>query len=322
MRQHNSIYRLSGRLRRLLWPPGGRHEARLPHHRRGDQKTVFMKKPRYRHAGNSALLMELGDEPSLELSLHVIALGQHILQQADSRFFGYGTCATSILIEYDPHAITSSKVIECCDGWIDSLPPVDQLKIPSRLIEIPVCYNDRWTRECAEEYSRTVTRIPPDFEFLVEANGCANAGDLIQRHSSRLWWVAGVDFPGSPFLKQLGTQNRFTAPRYKTPRMRTPKGTVVLGDIFTMIYPTTTPDGHRMLGRTPVSFYDPDIYSNADFDHSLTLLRTGDRVRFRSINEDEFLAIEASVAAKTYQCAISDEREATTAEFRSGFANA
>lgn len=281
-----------------------------------------MRKPRYRHAGNSALLIELGDGPSLELSLYVIALGQHILQKVDSRFFGCGTCATTILIEYDPQKITSSEVMECCGEWIASLPPHDQLKISSRLIEIPVWYNDRWTRECAEEYSRTVTKGQPDFEFLVEANGCASAGDLIQRHSSHLWWVAGVDFPGSPFLKQLGVQDKFIAPRYNDPREWTPAGTVVLGDIFTMIYPKETPDGHRMLGRTPISFYDPDILSRPDLDHSLTSLRTGDRVRFRPINKDEFLAIEASVTAQTYQLSISDEREVTLAEFASGFANA
>lgn len=63
---------------------------------------MLVRKPRYRHAGNSALLIELGVEPSLELSLYVIALGRYILQEADSRFFGCGTCATTILIEYDP----------------------------------------------------------------------------------------------------------------------------------------------------------------------------------------------------------------------------
>lgn len=212
--------------------------------------------------------------------------------------------------------------MECCDEWIASLPPHDQLKISSRLIEIPVWYNDRWTRECAEEYSRKVTKIQPDFEFLLEANGCASADDLIQRHSSHLWWVAGVDFPGSPFLKQLGPQNKFIAPRYDNPRERTPAGTVVLGDIFTMIYPTETPDGHRMLGRTPISFYDPDIFSRPDLDHSLTSLRTGDRARFLPITEDMFLAIEAAVTAKAYQLSINDEREVTLAEFASGFANA
>lgn len=281
-----------------------------------------MRKPRYRRAGNSALLLELGDKPSLGLSLYVMALGQHILQKADVRFSGCGTCATTILVEYDPQKITSPEVMELCDGWIASLPPHDDIRISSRLIEIPVWYNDRWTRECAEEYSRVVTESQPDFEFLVEANGFAHAGDLIQRHSSCLWWVAGLDFPGSPFLKQLGSQNKFNAPRYNLPRMRTPAGTVVLGDIFTMIYPTETPDGHRMLGRTPISFFDPDIFSSPDFDRSLTSLRIGDRVFFRPINEDEFLAIEASVAAKAYQLIVSDEREVTFAEFNSGFSNA
>jgi urea carboxylase len=281
-----------------------------------------MKKPCYRHAGNSALLIELGDKPSLKLSLYIMALEQHILQKVDAHFFGCGICATTILIDYDPQKITSSEVRECCDEWIASLPPHDQLKISSRLIEIPVWYNDRQTRECAEAYSRTITKIQPDFEFLLEANGCAHADDLIQRHSSYLWWVAGVDFPGSPFLKQLGAQNKFNAPRYNIPRLRTPAGTVVLGDIFTMIYPTETPDGHRMLGRTPISFYDPGIFSSLDFDHSLTSFRVGDRVRFRPIDEEEFLAIEASVAAKTYQLIIRDEREMTFAEFSSGFTNA
>lgn len=277
-----------------------------------------MKKPRYRHAGNSALLMEFRDEPSQALSLYIMALSQHMARQADPRFLGYGTCGTTLLVEYDPQTITASKVAACCDGWMASLPPLDSILIASRLVDIPVHYNDRWTRACAEDYARTVTEMAPDFDFLVKANGCADADELIARHSSPLWWVAGVDFPGSPFLKPCGAQNRFVAPRYAIPRMQTPAGTVVLGDVFTMIYPTTTPDGHRMLGRTPISFYDPGLYASPHLDPSLITLRTGDRVRFRPISEDEFLAIEASVAAGSYHLRISDEREITYAEFLAG----
>ncbi|PYN41505.1 MAG: hypothetical protein DME00_31675 [Candidatus Rokuibacteriota bacterium] len=87
-------------------------------------------------------------------------------------------------------------------------------------------------------------------------------------------------------------------PRLDTPRTKTPPGSVGIGGIQCCIYSVESPGGFWILGRTPVSLYDPSASEP-------TLLRPGDRVRFRRIDRAEFDSIGAAVAARAYRPVIA-----------------
>ena len=70
-------------------------------------------------------------------------------------------------------------------------------------------------------------------------------------------------------------------PRLPTPRTVVPPGSVGIAESQTGIYPTATPGGWRIIGRTPVSLYRPQ--SSSPF-----LFSPGDRVQFYPIDADEF----------------------------------
>ncbi|HEY7057825.1 MAG TPA: carboxyltransferase domain-containing protein, partial [Vicinamibacterales bacterium] len=71
-----------------------------------------------------------------------------------------------------------------------------------------------------------------------------------------------------------------------SPRLKVPAGSVAVAAGQTGIYPSETPGGWHLIGRTPVKPYDPA--REAPF-----LFHPGDRVRFRRISEDEYRRVSA-----------------------------
>ena len=85
--------------------------------------------------------------------------------------------------------------------------------------------------------------------------------------------------PGFPYLGLV--PERLAMPRLSTPRAKVPAGSVGIADRQTGIYPTTTPGGWRLIGRTPIR-----LYHKAAEDPFL--LKPGDFVQFKPIDRDEF----------------------------------
>lgn len=134
----------------------------------------------------------------------------------------------------------------------------------SCLVEIPVCY---------------------DPEFALDLNDVAQYAqisprEVIDLHSAAEYHVSCIGFvPGFPFLS--GLPKKLATPRRATPRKEIPAGSVAIGGAQTGIYPLRSPGGWNLIGSTPVRLFEPDR-------NPPTLLRAGDRVRFRVITRGEF----------------------------------
>lgn len=106
---------------------------------------------------------------------------------------------------------------------------------------------------------------------------------LVARHVAPLYTVAMIGFaPGFPYLD--GLDPALALPRLATPRSRVPAGSVGIGGAQTGIYPRESPGGWRLLGRTPLTLFDPAA------DPPSRLL-PGDRVRFVAIDDAAFDAL-------------------------------
>ncbi len=138
--------------------------------------------------------------------------------------------------------------------------------------EIPVCYGG-WHG--------------PDLEELAERTGLSTA-EVIARHSGAVYTVAAVGFaPGFPYL--LGLPECLSVPRRETPRLAVPAGSVAVAGGQAGIYPSASPGGWHVLGRTNVSLFDPQGARPA-------LLQSGDRVRFVPVEKLEMAEEISSLA--------------------------
>lgn len=132
--------------------------------------------------------------------------------------------------------------------------------------EIPVCYGG--------EYG-------PDIDEVAQRAGLA-VGELIERHGEPEYVVQAIGFvPGFAYLG--GLPAALHVPRRATPRPRVPAGSVGIGGTQTGVYPLVTPGGWNLIGRSPLRLFDPARARPAR-------LRAGDRVKFRAISPEEFVA--------------------------------
>ena len=121
------------------------------------------------------------------------------------------------------------------------------------------------------QHSVAVAYDGPDLEDIARLAGLS-VGEIVTLHSSVEYTVAFIGFqPGFPYL--VGLPPELVMPRLETPRARVPAGSVAIAGEYTGIYPSATPGGWRLIGRTDVRLFDVSSESPA-------LLSPGDRVRF------------------------------------------
>lgn len=136
------------------------------------------------------------------------------------------------------------------------------------LYKIPVCYDDEFA---------------PDMESVEKITGLAKE-EIINIHTGRDYPIYMLGFlPGFAYLGDM--DKRIAAPRLETPRVRIPRGSVGIGGNQTGIYPSDSPGGWRLIGKTPVRVYD-------EKKEDPILYRAGDRIRFIRITKEDFFRID------------------------------
>lgn len=188
---------------------------------------------------------------------------------------------SSLLVTFDAQEWRHEQLEEKLAGYLDRL---DQVELPPpRFVEIPVAYGG--------EYG-------PDLNEVAERNGLT-ADQAIELHTSTTYSVYFLGFvPGFAYLGEL--PEKLATPRLATPRRKVPAGSVAIAGSQTGVYPSETPGGWSLLGRTPVAMFKagfasvkPGTRFQADRD-SISLLSLGDRVKFTAINRERFEALSAS----------------------------
>ena len=84
-------------------------------------------------------------------------------------------CFASMLVHYDPDAISFKDLAKEMTSLIGSLGPSDDIELDSRLFYFPTCYLDPWTKACVEDYCAKIAKKEPDPEFVAELNGLTDA---------------------------------------------------------------------------------------------------------------------------------------------------
>jgi KipI family sensor histidine kinase inhibitor len=219
-------------------------------------------RPVIRHASDHSLLVSFGQEISQEAHAQVRRL-LHLLQaEPPAGVLNLHPAYASLLVSYDPLRADREELQREIEHRLTG---AGEAALPEPcLVEVPVCYGGEFG---------------PDLGEVAAACGFHPA-EVIREHAAGDYLVYFLGFaPGFPYLG--GMSPRIAAPRRATPRKRVPAGSVAIGGNQTGIYPTASPGGWQLIGRTPLALFDPGRTPPA-------LLALGDRVRFVAMGEDEF----------------------------------
>lgn len=257
---------------------------------------------RYTLGGDEHLFVELSESMSLEAFFKGIMITRALAERELAGVNEICPANASYQVRFDPDVLSVSKlqgVLEKIEDGLD----VGHGALSTRILEIPVLYNDPWTNQTQQRFrDRHQDPESTDLEFAARVNGYPDVEAFIKAHSDTPWFVSMVGFvAGLPFMFQMVERGQqIQVPKYLKPRTDTPKLTVGYGGCFSCIYSVRGAGGYQLFGVTPVPIYDPDqkLSYLSDF---MILFRPGDIVKFRPVDRDEYDQILAAVERGDYQ---------------------
>jgi inhibitor of KinA len=211
-------------------------------------------KPRIVPLGDSAVLVQLGDEIDLTVNQRVHTLANLVITSAIDGIIETVPAYTTLLVHYDPLALSFTQIKNILREKLTQIQENESHQ--PRQIEVPVRYGGK---------------LGPDLDSVASYLGL-RIEDVIRIHSAKTYTVYMMGFtPGYPYMGKL--DDALIMPRLETPRTRVPAGTVAIAGSQTGIYSIESPGGWNLIGWTPLKLFDPN--SDSPF-----LFAPGDEVKF------------------------------------------
>ncbi len=121
-----------------------------------------------------------------------------------------------------------------------------------------------------------------DIELIAETANLS-VDEVIKIHSDSVYDVYAIGFaPGFAYLGNV--DERIALPRKETPRKKITQGSLGIADQQTAIYPSDSPGGWQIVGKTPITLVD---YQS----EKLTQFEAGYKVKFDPISREEFISM-------------------------------
>jgi inhibitor of KinA len=218
--------------------------------------------PRVVAAGDSTLIVEFDDRIALDVNAQATALARRVAKLRIAGVRDIVPTFRTVAVAFDPLV---TDVIVLGDALRRMLKATHSRETaPSRTIDVPVCYD---------------TEFAPDLDTVASRAGL-DRDAVIALHAGRSYHVFMLGFtPGFAYMGAVEPQ--IATPRLESPRARVAAGSVGIAGEQTGIYPSDTPGGWNIIGRTPLRVWRPGADEPA-------LFRAGDTVRFHAIDRATF----------------------------------
>jgi inhibitor of KinA len=213
-------------------------------------------------ASDSSLLVVYGNSITPDLQQRVLALFHALQSRQDPRIRNLHPAYASLLIDFDPLQVTHDEV----RALVESLSSNKYSSVTENacVVNIPVCYD--------AEFGTDLGDVAQHANLPIE--------EAVRLHSSATYRVCFLGFTAG-FAYLSGLPEALHTPRLATPRRAVAAGSVGIAGGQTGIYPTETPGGWRLIGRTPLRMFDPQAQPP-------TRLQAGEWVRFTPVDRDTF----------------------------------
>ena len=244
---------------------------------------------RYTFGGDEHIFVEVDEAMSLEAFFVSLSMTNAVRDAGIKGVTEICPANASFQIKFDPDVIHPDDMmaeLKRLEETAESAEPV----LDTRIIEIPVYYQDPWTHETLMRFrERHQDPNATDIEYAASINGYDSVDKFIEAHSGAPWFVSMVGFvSGLPFMYQMvERQRQIEVPKYLRPRTDTPKLTVGHGGCFGCIYSVRGAGGYQMFGITPMPIYDP-TQTTSYLKDFMVFFRPGDIVKFKPVDRDGY----------------------------------
>jgi len=249
-----------------------------------------------RLSGDTHLLLEAG-EPELDLVLRfrIHALMQALEAQARDGIIDITPGIRSLQIHFRPETLTPETLLTWVRGEWEKVCLSDDLQVPSRVVHLPLSWDDPACQQAVEKYMTTVRRdapwCPDNLEFIRRINDLPDKQAVWNTVFDASYLVMGLGdvYLGAPVATPLDPRHRLVTTKYNPARTWTAENSVGIGGAYLCVYGMEGPGGYQFVGRT-LQMWNR-YHQVADFSGQPWLLRFFDQIRFYPVSASELLQI-------------------------------
>ena len=225
-------------------------------------------KPTISPVGDRAISIDFGQVIDPTINRHIRQTIERIKELQLDGIIELVPTYCALLVEYDAMLYSYSEICNIIEPTLEEGMTNTTNELVT-VVEVPTVYGGEFG---------------PDLSFVASHNHLSE-DEVVSIHSGTDYLVYMLgSIPGFTYLG--GMDSRIATPRLSSPRTLIPAGSVGIAGEQTGTYPSDSPGGWQIIGRTPVTMYDMSKAQAA-------LLNAGDYVRYVPIDESEFHRIKS-----------------------------
>jgi len=280
---------------------------------RSDQIKVV-----YRQSGDKYLLIEYGELVlDINLRFRVHALMTWLQAQNIKGIIDLTPGIRSLQVHFESLLLPVTQLIHLLQQAEAELPSVDAMQVPTRIVHLPLSWDDKATQLAIEKYMQSVRKdapwcdasgTPSNIEFIRRINGLDTIADVknILFNASYLTLGLGDVYLGAPVATPVDPRHRLVTTKYNPARTWTPENAVGIGGAYMCVYGMEGPGGYQFVGRT-IQMWNrwnqtPDFKAGKPW-----LLNFFDQIRFYEVEADELLQMRQDFPHGKFKLKIEEE---------------
>ena len=249
----------------------------------------------YRRAGDKYLLVEYGPivlDFELRFRIHVLML--RLKERALEGVIDLTPGIRSLQVHYDSRVLKLPALLEELRRIEDALGDVGDISVPSRIVHMPLSWNDPQVQKTIDKYVQGVRPdapwCPSNIEFIRRINGLESIEDVQRIIFDARYIVLGLGdvYLGAPVATPIDPRHRLVTTKCNPARTWTPDNVVGIGGAYMCIYGMEGPGGYQLFGRTS-QVWNTYRQTGVFTDGKPWLLRFFDQIRFYPVSAQELL---------------------------------
>lgn len=244
--------------------------------------------------GEENILVEYGEmELNIELRFRAHILMQK-LEEKKLPIIDMTPGIRSLQVHFDVNQISTKEMVDVIVDTNKNLGVLEDITVPSRIIKLPLSWDDPQTQLAAERYQKTVRPnapwCPSNPEFIRRINGMDSVEDVMRIVFEANYLVMGLGdvYLGAPVATPTDPRHRLVTTKYNPARPWTPENAVGIGGAYLCVYGMEGPGGYQFVGRT-VQMWNPLQETKFFTKDKPWLLNFFDQIKFYPCTAEEIL---------------------------------
>lgn len=262
----------------------------------------------YRLCGDRFLLVEYGEQVlDIEFRFRVHALMTALTNNPKPGILELTPGIRSLQVHYNSQQISLNELLEHLTLLEQKIDQSDNLKVPSRIVHLPLSWNDKACQLAINKYMQSVRQdapwCPSNLEFIRRINGLTSIDEVKRMVFDANYVVLGLGdvYLGAPVATPLDPRHRLVTTKYNPARTWTAENSVGIGGAYLCVYGMEGPGGYQFIGRTLQMW---NRYHKTDVFQQPWLLRFFDQIRFYEVSHDELQQIRRDFPKGNYSIRI------------------